>query len=83
MPTSRITRLLLHFYERIQDVHEHETVDEVVQLVLDYFTDMQVRLTYPSEVADKVANCELPDICVLLTWVRFMTSHLLHLSSLI
>jgi hypothetical protein len=26
MPTSRITRLLLHFYERIQDVHEHETV---------------------------------------------------------
>jgi hypothetical protein len=41
---SCIARLLLHFYERVQDAHERDCLDEAIQLVLDFFTDIQARL---------------------------------------
>ena len=39
---SCIARLLLHFYDRVQDAHERECIDEVIQLVLDFFADIQM-----------------------------------------
>jgi hypothetical protein len=52
-------RLLLHFYDRVQDVHEPDCIDEAIQLVLDFFTDIQTRLQYPSspEIASKISQC--------------------------
>ena len=56
---SCIARLLLHFYERVQDAHERDCIDEAIQLVLDFFADIQTRLQYPSspEIASKISQC--------------------------
>jgi hypothetical protein len=56
---SYIARLLLHFYNRIEDTHECDTVDETIELVLDFFADIQARLQYPSspEIASKISSC--------------------------
>jgi hypothetical protein len=56
---SCIARLLLHFYERVQDANERECLDEAIQLVLDFFPDIQTRLQYPSspEIASKISQC--------------------------
>jgi hypothetical protein len=56
---SCIARLLLHFYERVQDAHERDCLDEAIQLVLDFFADIQTRLQYPSspEIASKISQC--------------------------
>ena len=56
---SCIARLWLHFYDRIQDTHEREAVDEAIELVLDFFADIQARLQYPSapEIASKISAC--------------------------
>jgi hypothetical protein len=54
-----IARLLLHFYERIQDTQERHAVDEAIELVLDFFADIQARLQYPSspDIASKISVC--------------------------
>jgi hypothetical protein len=56
---SCIARLLLHFYDRVQDAHERDCIDEAIQLVLDFFADIQTRLQYPSspEIASKISQC--------------------------
>jgi hypothetical protein len=56
---SCIARLLLHFYERVQDVNERDCLDEAIQLVLDFFADIQTRLQYPSspDIASKISQC--------------------------
>jgi hypothetical protein len=56
---SCIARLLLHFYERVQDANERDCLDEAIQLVLDFFADIQTRLQYPSspEIASKISQC--------------------------
>jgi hypothetical protein len=56
---SCIARLLLHFYERVQDAHERDCLDEAIQLVLDFFVDIQTRLQYPSspEITSKISQC--------------------------
>jgi hypothetical protein len=56
---SSIARLLLHFYDRVQDAHERDCLDEDIQLVLDFFADIQTRLQYPSspEIASKISQC--------------------------
>jgi len=54
-----MARLLLHFYDRIQDTHERDAIDEAIQLVLDFFADVQARLQYPSspEIVSKISAC--------------------------
>jgi hypothetical protein len=54
---SCIALLLLHFYNRIEDAHERDAVDEAIELVLDFFADIQARLQYPSspEIASNVS----------------------------
>jgi hypothetical protein len=49
----------LHFYDRIQDTHERDAIDEAIQLVLDFFADIQARLQYPSspEIVSKISAC--------------------------
>jgi hypothetical protein len=56
---SCIACLLLHFYERVQDANERDCLDEAIQLVLDFFADIQTRLEYPSspEIASKISQC--------------------------
>jgi hypothetical protein len=56
---SCIARLLLHFYERVQDTNERDCLDEDIQLVLDFFADIQTRLQYPSspEIVSKISQC--------------------------
>jgi hypothetical protein len=56
---SCIERLLLHFYNRIEDAHERDAVDEDIELVLDFFADIQARLQYPSspEIVSKISVC--------------------------
>jgi hypothetical protein len=56
---SCIARLLLHFYDRVQDAHERDCLDEAIQLVLDFFADIQTRLQYPSspEIVSKISQC--------------------------
>jgi hypothetical protein len=56
---SCIARLFLHFYERVQDAHERHCLDEDIQLVLDFFADIQTRLQYPSspEIVSKISQC--------------------------
>jgi hypothetical protein len=41
---SCIARLLLHFYNRIEDAHERDVVDVAIELVLDFFADIQARI---------------------------------------
>jgi hypothetical protein len=50
---------MLHFYDRVQDAHERDCLDETIQLVLDFFADIQTRLQYPSspEIASKNSQC--------------------------
>jgi hypothetical protein len=50
---------LLHFYNRIEDAHECDVVEEVIELVLDFFADIQARLQYPSspEITSKISVC--------------------------
>jgi hypothetical protein len=49
----------LHFYERVQDANDRDCLDEAIQLVLDFFADIQTRLQYPSspEIASKISKC--------------------------
>ncbi len=56
---SCIVHLLLPFYNRIEDAHERDAVDEAIELVLDFFADIQARLQYPSspEIASKISVC--------------------------
>jgi hypothetical protein len=56
---SCIARLLLHFYERIQDTQEHHAVNETIELVLSFFADIQARLQYPSspDIDSKISVC--------------------------
>jgi hypothetical protein len=56
---SCIERLLLHFYNRIEDAHQCDAVDETIELVLDFFPDIQARLQYPSspEIVSKISVC--------------------------
>jgi hypothetical protein len=53
---SCIARLLLHFYERVQDAHERDFLDEDIQLVLDFFADIQARLQYPVVSGDRLED---------------------------
>jgi hypothetical protein len=56
---SCIGPLLWYFYERIQDTQECHAVDETIELVLDFFTDIQTQLQYPSspDIASKISEC--------------------------
>ena len=51
---SCFAHLLIHFYVRIQD-NERYDVDDVIELVLDYFAEVQCRVKYPMVTAEKVA----------------------------
>ena len=42
-------RLLLHFYAGVQDDDRH-VLDEAIEIVLDYFVEVQCRLQYPNLV---------------------------------
>ena len=44
-----ISRLLLHFYSRLSDSEAHEEVDEVVEIVLGVFADIQAHLMFPPD----------------------------------
>jgi hypothetical protein len=43
----------------VQDEHERDFLDEDIQLVLDFFADIQARMQYPSspEIASKISQC--------------------------
>jgi hypothetical protein len=76
---SCITRLLLHFYDRVQDAHERDCLDEAIQLVLDFLSDIHTRLQYPSspEIDSKISQCvQRPGTCNMWAWAQFKVSRL-------
>ena len=50
---SCLSRLLLHFYPRI-NTDEREHVDETVELILGVFAEIQARLQFKPDITDKV-----------------------------
>jgi hypothetical protein len=76
---SYIAHLLLHFYDRVQDAHERDCLDEAIQLVLDFLSDIHTRLQYPSspEIASKISQCvQRPGTCNMWAWAQFKVSRL-------
>ena len=56
---SSMARALLLFHERVHNTSESDFIDECIQLVLDFFADIQARLQYPAvpDIPVKVSAC--------------------------